>query len=144
MVTLEPGDLPAQPELHRYMDAAAGLEALGAVDAAQSAYEAASRQWPAAALPRLGLANVAHGRGELADAVRLYREALERDPGDVAARNNLADTLLALGCRSAAAEEIARAQQLAHGGALAAPVAETAARIAATPVVDDSSCAVAR
>ena len=142
LVAIEPGELPAKPELHRYIDAAAGLEAVGRTDAAERAYAAAAKQWPDAALPRLGLANVAQGRGDLGVAASLYREALARDPDDIAARNNLADTLLALGCRSAAAREIAQAKQLAAGGALAAPVADTAARIAAAPAVNDpAGCA---
>ena len=103
MVALEPGDLPADADLRRYVDAAAGLEAVGRSDDAARAYARQSQRWPDAPLPWLGLANVAYGRDDLVTAQWLYEEALARDPGDIAARNNRAESLLHLGCRSAAA-----------------------------------------
>jgi tetratricopeptide (TPR) repeat protein len=140
MVTLTPGVLPALAEPARYTEAAAGLEAVGRLDDAERAYEAATRQWPGEALPRLGLANLAYARGDLRAAERGYREAIELEPGNVAARNNRAEVLMKLGCPASARQEIEAAHALAAGGPLAAAVAATAIRIAATPDRDAPDC----
>jgi tetratricopeptide (TPR) repeat protein len=140
MLALEPGAMPSRPDMRRYVDAAAGLEAVGRLDDAARAYRAASLRWPDASLPWLGLANVAYARNDLLTAQSLYEEALARDAADVAARNNHAEVLLQLGCRSAAQHEIALAQERARGGALEAAVAETAGRISASHSADAANC----
>lgn len=140
MLSLEPGELPAGADLKRYVDAAAGLEAVGRLDDAEIAYRSASQRWPDAALPWLGLANVAYAREDPRAARALYVEALARDPADVAARNNHAQVLLELGCRSAAIREIAEAQDRARGSTLEAAVTETAQRIAAASGPDAAGC----
>ena len=140
MLVLEPGALPARPDMRRYIDAAAGLEAVGRLDDAARAYRASSQRWPDASLPWLGLANVAYARNDLPTAQSLYEEALARDAADVAARNNHAEVLLQLGCRSAAEREIALAQERARGSALEAAVAETAERISASRSADAANC----
>jgi hypothetical protein len=140
MLALEPGAMPAHADMRRYVDAAAGLEAVGRLDDAVRAYRAASLRWPEASLPWLGLANVAYARKDLPTAQSLYEEALARDGADVAARNNHAEVLLQLGCRSAAAREIAIAQERARGGTLEAAVAETAGRITASRSADAQGC----
>jgi tetratricopeptide (TPR) repeat protein len=142
LLALEPGTLPARADVTRYVDAAAGLEAVGRLDEAARAYSTATSQWPDAALPWLGLANVAYARDDLVSAQRLYEQALVRDPSDIAARNNRAETLLRLGCPAAAAREIASAQDAARGSALEAAVAETAGRIAAATASDSAGCPV--
>lgn len=140
MVVLPPGQLPAVPELARYMEAAAGLEAVGKLDEAALAYEAATRQWPAEALPRLGLANLAYARGDLHAAERGYRAAIERAPSEIAARNNRAEVLLELGCPAAARREITNAQSRAGAGPLAAAVAATAHKIEIAHGPDGPGC----
>ena len=140
MLALTPGALPAGADMRRYVDAAAGLEAVGRLDDAARAYRSASLRWPDAPLPWLGLANVAYARDDLVTAQSLYEEALARDPADVAARNNHAEVLLQLGCRSAAAKEIAVAQERARNSGLEAAVAETAGRIAAATAPDAAGC----
>lgn len=138
LLPLEPGEIPARPDLERYMTAAAGLEATGKADAAAAAYERAQSVWPQAALPWLGMANLHHARGDLEAAQRAYVEAIERDPANVAARNNLAETLAQRGCATDARREIARATELARGSSLAEAVAATAHRIAS--LEDEGSC----
>jgi hypothetical protein len=69
-VALKPGDLPARPDLDRYMTAAAGFEVVGRPDDARLAYQAALRHWPDAALPRLGLANLAATGARMGPTVR--------------------------------------------------------------------------
>ena len=140
MVTLPPGRMPAAPDLARYMESAAGLEAVGRDDDAARAYEAAARQWPAEALPQLGLANLAYARGDLRTAERGFRRVIELAPRDAAARNNRAEVLLELGCPASARREIAVAQSLAAGGNLAAAVAASAEKIARAQGPDRAGC----
>jgi len=140
LVVLPPGQVPAMPELPRYMEAAAGLEAVGKRDEAARAYEAAAREWPAEALPRLGLANLSYARGDLRAAERGYREAIALAPGEVAARNNRAEVLLELGCPASARREIAAAQSLAGDGPFATAVAESARKIDAAQGPDGAGC----
>ena len=140
LVTLTPGVLPADPDLARYMEAAAGLEAVGRLDDAGRAYEAAVRQWPDEALPQLGLANLAYARGDLQAAERGFRAAIRFAPGDVAARNNRAEVLLQLGCPASALREVEAAQALAVDGPLAAAVKASASRIAAAQGSDGPGC----
>jgi len=102
LVVLEPGVLPADPDLQRYIAAAAGLEAVGRLDAAERSYRAASERWPQAALPVLGLANIAAARGDWAEAERRYRTVLVEHPGAASALNNRAESLRQLGCPNVA------------------------------------------
>jgi hypothetical protein len=142
MVAVRPGDMPASPDLGRYMEAAASLESIGEIDAAREAYLAAARRWPNDALPRIALGNVALARGELQIAERAYEDALRLDGRNVAARNNLAEVLLRRGCPMAARAEIDLAARLAAGGQYATAVADTAAKIASVQGPDNSSCPV--
>ena len=98
LVALEPGVLPAEPDLARYMGAAAGLEAVGRLDAAEMSYRAAHTRWPDDVLPALGLANVAAARGDWQQAERRYRGVLAAHPEQATALNNRAEALRRLGC----------------------------------------------
>jgi tetratricopeptide (TPR) repeat protein len=140
MTVLEPGRLPAVPDLGRYMEAAAGFEAVGRLDDAERAYHAAVRQWPDESLPRLALANVALARGDRAAAERGLRDALHFDPGNVAARNNLAEVLRSMGCPESARREIAAAVELAGDGPLARAVESTRRRIDESTGSDGPGC----
>jgi len=140
LVTLRPGDMPASAELLPYMQAAAGLEAMGRLDSAGRAYESAAARWPHAALPRLGLANLAYARGELRLAERHYREAIARDPGDVAPYNNRAQVLLDLNCPDTARLVIAQAESRSGGSIHAAALQETRARVEAASGGNVNGC----
>ena len=140
IVVLQPGQMPGTPDAGRYVEAAAALEAVGHIDAASVAYQAAATQWPRDALPRLALGNVALTRGDLAAAESEYRQAIEIDRGNVAAHNNLAEVLLRRGCVSAARSVARIATELAGTGPLAAAVEDTAVRVAATGKSDEQGC----
>ena len=140
LVALPPGTLPAQADLASYMQAAAGLEAVGQGEAARRAYEAAASQWPGEALPYLGLANLAYGRGDLADAELGFRAAIARAPDEPVARNNRATVLLELGCPATARREIDRAAALAAGGPHERTVADTRRDIEAAAGSDGTGC----
>ncbi len=131
VIALRPDERPAQPDADRYLEAAAGLEAVGRLDAAAIAYNTGGELWPQAALPRLGLGNIAYARGEYALAIEHYRAALQRVPDDPVTRHNLAEALLELGCVDAARAEMEIATRLAAGTSFAATVAESAAGLAA-------------
>jgi len=140
MTALEPGQLPAMADFGRYMEAAAGLEAVGRLDDAEQAYRAAVQHWPGESLPRLALANIALARGDEAAAERELRAALSLAPDDVAARNNLAEVLRLMGCPESARREISTAARLAADGPLAAAVAATQHRIDASSGPDGPGC----
>jgi len=140
LTALEPGSMPAAADYARYMEAAAGLEAVGRNEAAALAYEAAARYWPGEALPQLGLANLAYAQGDLAGAERGYRAAIDRERGDAVARNNRATVLLRMGCPAAADREIDAAAILAADGPHTAAVAATRREIGSTGVVDGPGC----
>ena len=140
IVVLQPGQMPGAPDAGRYVEAAAALEAVGHIDAATVAYQAAAARWPRDALPRLALGNVALTRGDLALAESDYRHAIELDRENVAAHNNLAEVLLRRGCVSAARSETEIATRLAGTGPLATAVDDTAARAAAGGSSDEQGC----
>jgi tetratricopeptide (TPR) repeat protein len=129
LLALTPEQLPAEPDLERFMTAAAGLEAVGKTAIAERAYHRAQAHWPDAALPWLGLANLSFASGDLMTAERRYRDALLRDPQNLMAHNNLAETYYRRGCLSAAAQQIGIAQSLAETSSLRSVVARTAAAI---------------
>lgn len=140
LAALQPGVLPPAADFTRYMEAAAGVEAVGRHDAAALAYEAAARQWPTESLPQLALGNLAYARGDYAAAERGFRAAARLDPHDAAARNNRAEALRQLGCNTLARREIEAARALAADGPLAAAVEATAGKLAASPDSDAAGC----
>jgi Flp pilus assembly protein TadD len=133
LVSLQPGEAPAHPDLDRYMSAAAGLEATGKMAAAAASYSRAQVLWPQAALPWLGVANLAYARGDLSAAQAAYIAAIERDPANAAARSNLAQTLAERGCVSAAQREIERALHFARGTSLEDEVLKASRTIGEMP-----------
>lgn len=140
LVALQPGALPPAPDFARYMEAAAGLEAVGRLDAAARAFGAAALAWPAESLPQLALANLAYARGDLTAAERGFHAAVRLDPKDAAARNNRAEALRALGCPTLARREVEVARVLAAGGPLSATVEATARGIASQEGGDAAGC----
>jgi tetratricopeptide (TPR) repeat protein len=102
LVVLTPGQLPASPDPARYLQSVAALEEVGQFEAAQRAYAAAVRQWPDNPTAWFGLGNAHYGTGSPAAAVAAYRQTLELDPANAAARNNLALTLADRGFCAAA------------------------------------------
>lgn len=140
IVVLRPGDLPATPDLERYMSAAASFEAVGRPEDARAAYLAAAQHWPEAALPRLGLANLAAARNDWPAAEQGFREAARLEPGNVSALNNHAEALLRMGCPQSARREIERAREAAGTGPLAATVAATRAGVLAATGEDAPGC----
>ncbi|BAZ92888.1 uncharacterized protein FOKN1_0484 [Thiohalobacter thiocyanaticus] len=106
LVVLPPERLPADPDPDRYLQAAADLESTGRIDTARRAYATASRHWPQRPAAWYGLGNTHYLAGEYEAAEAAYRQALELDPDNAAAHNNLARALLAQGCADAARQVV--------------------------------------
>jgi hypothetical protein len=140
MVAVEPGTLPADADLHRYMRAASELEIAGRPVPAADAYRAAVRAWPDEPLPRIGVANLAFAVGDYASAERELRAALQHAPSDAALRNNRAIVLHAIGCSASARLEAETALALAVGGPLAGHVESTLRDIGRTGLSDGPGC----
>jgi tetratricopeptide (TPR) repeat protein len=132
LTTLRPGVVPAHADAGRYLAAAAGLEAAGRRDEALAAYDAAIARWPSEPHAWLGRGNVAFAQGDRAAAADAWSRAIRLDPGDAAARNNLAEVLLEAGCLEESRRQVELASALAHGTPLEATVGESRAKVAAT------------
>lgn len=140
IVVLEPRELPANADLHRYMAAAAGLEATGRLDAAAVAYTKAHEHWPASAWPALGVANVSYAQRDWAKAEHGYRTALAIDPSNVVANNNLAELLLERGCIAQARVYAERASKAAIGTPLEEAARATASKMQRTVEHTNAAC----
>jgi tetratricopeptide (TPR) repeat protein len=131
LVVLKPGELPAKPEESRYLQAAAGFERVATPTDAGLAFDAAVRRWPSQAVARIGRGTASYRSGDLQSAASDYAEALRLDPALAGARNNLAMTLLDLGCPHEARETLAPLDPASLQGPLAEAVRDTRAQIEA-------------
>jgi alkyl sulfatase BDS1-like metallo-beta-lactamase superfamily hydrolase len=93
-------------------------------------------------LPPLGLANIAYARKDWPRAQTWYEQVIAIEPGHAIAYNNLADTLVQLGCATDAARAIERALSLTTDESLRGTFEATAQRVRALP--PDSRCQIAR
>jgi tetratricopeptide (TPR) repeat protein len=125
VTTLKPGELPANPDRVRYVEAVAGLEQTGHFEAARDAWRAGRSHWPDDAVIQFGLANTEFALGNFTAAERLYVDLLSEDSGSLIARNNLAMTMLALGRNREAREQIDAALKIAAGSPLLADLLDT-------------------
>jgi tetratricopeptide (TPR) repeat protein len=142
MVALRPGELPAQVELVRYLDAVAAFEKVAGAAAAAPAWRVALRQWPEAPQPYLALGNQAYSAGSLLVAIDYYRRGLHRRPADPALANNLASVLGELGCPLAATSLLKPIRAgLADQSNWPAVIDSTLAELAALAPVDGRFCA---
>jgi tetratricopeptide (TPR) repeat protein len=140
MVAVEPGTLPADVDLHRYMRAASEFESLGRRNAAADSYRAAMLAWPREPLPRIGLANLAYSAGDFKSAERELRAAVQLAPSDAVLRNNLAIVLDAMGCNASAHHEAETARVLAALGPYEAEIEATLQAIDPAGIADTAGC----
>ncbi|HRQ64460.1 MAG TPA: PA2778 family cysteine peptidase [Xanthomonadaceae bacterium] len=133
MVTLDPAQVPEFAEEARFVDAAAGFEAVGQFDLAATAYRATLARWPGNFAARLGLGNVDYLRGDRQSAARHYRLATELAPSHPAGWNNLATVLGEMGCRDQALAALERGEAVVTPGFVDA-LAETRRTLADRPV----------
>ncbi len=140
-VVTPPDESPATATGGSFIRALADAERSLTRPAIEAGHAAALERWPDDPLVLLANGNDAYANHELADAIRLYRQLLEKDPRNLAGRNNLASALLDAGCPQAAlAEARMAAAELAPGAPLAAPVRDTLEKATAAAGGDDSLC----
>lgn len=119
LVALPPGELPAAADANRYFRAVADLEATGRDVDAALAWKASLKRWPGSATPAFGLGNIALAGGRHDEALDWYDTALQREPGHLMTRNNMAYALAGLGRRDEALAVLEAARADAGGDALA-------------------------
>jgi tetratricopeptide (TPR) repeat protein len=140
-VILQPGTLPVAPHKDRYLQAAAAFERVASPRDALQAFEAAAVQWPEEPVAWVGKGTANYRNGDLEAAASDYRAALQIDAAQHAARNNLAMTLLDLGCPNAAKTQLAFIAAQSLSGSLAEAVLDTRAQVEAkSGSADRSGC----
>jgi tetratricopeptide (TPR) repeat protein len=141
LVLLQPGQLPAQPRQETYLEAATAFERVASPQASRLAFEAAIAAWPDAPIGWVGRGTAHYRAGDLAGAAADYAHAIRLDPQLAGARNNLAMTLLELGCPAAAQRELGRIEVAGLSGELREAVDDTARQIRSRPATADrESC----
>ena len=133
LVVLNAGEFPNDADPQRYLEAASAMERHANTALVETFFAEALRRWPDNTLAKLGLANSYLTQGRGLQAEHLYRELLNANPGYVAARNNLAQSLMQRGCTAAARTELQRARDADRksGGRYAPILAETAHELSA-------------
>jgi len=106
MVVLRPGELPVDANRVRFLEAAASLEAATSAENARLVFDSAVRQWPDEPIALIGRGTAAYRARDFSAAARDYAAAVKLDSTHVAARNNLAMSLLELGCPAQADAQI--------------------------------------
>jgi tetratricopeptide (TPR) repeat protein len=90
IAVLPPDRLPVTAKAWDVAQAAAALERVDA-HAAGIAYQAAAKRWPDMWIFPFGLGNARYAQGDLAGALRAYRQAEKLDPSVPEVQNNLAE-----------------------------------------------------
>ncbi len=101
-VMLPPDQLPATAEPLRYLMSANDLETTGRTLAATTAYQTAEQAWPDQPAAIMGQGNIAWEQGDTGLATRHYLRLTRTFPDVAAGWNNLAHSLAAEGCATAA------------------------------------------
>ena len=111
VLTLPPGRLPAQAELHPWLAAASDLEQTGHVAAAGRAYKAAVRHWPHEGVAWFALGNARYASRDFDGAQAALKQAVTVEPTLAPGWANLAHVLAEQGCAIPAgqAQQCARA-----------------------------------
>lgn len=129
MVILRPGETPAGATATRYLESAADFERAAKPEQARIAFDAAVKRWPSEPIAWIGRGTAEYRSGHLAEAARDYAEALQRDGSQIGARNNLAMTLLELGCPLRAKTELDHIDPTKLPAALKSAVEDTRQRV---------------
>jgi len=145
MVVLRPGETPATADAKPYLESAADFERGASPADSRLAFDAAVQRWPSEPVAWIGRGTAEYRAANYANAARDYAEALRLDAADVGARNNLAQSLLDLGCPAHAREQLAAVKIDELPPPLREAVLDTRRHIeaaaTANPVSDASRCA---
>lgn len=125
MVVLRPGETAANDDARLYLESAAAFERTASPADARAAFDAAVKRWPHEAIGWIGRGTAEYRAGNLRAAARDYARAHEIDPAQPGARNNLAQTLLELGCPRRALSVLAEPGEEELASALGAAIAAT-------------------
>ena len=109
---LQPGQIPLTANSLNYTRAANNLMKAGFEHAAITSFQSAARFWSQQALPHMALGNAEYGVADYAAAEQAFRNAIEVEPDNAQAWNNLAYTYVARNCRIAAIKAIGCAVRL--------------------------------
>lgn len=93
MIALRPGELPAQPDSIRYLRAVNAFEISGNVLAASKGYQAACEVWPENQTALFALGNNYLIQEKYKAAESIFHTLVVNNPDNIAAANNLAETL---------------------------------------------------
>ena len=140
VVMIQPGRLPANPDIDRYLASVSALEEVGRFDSAAQAYIAAVGRWRDNATAWLGLGNTRYQAGAFTEAETAYRRVLKLDGNNAFAQNNLALTLARRGCYAQAKTVIDAAIRDMSESAILEILQETKREIAGYERVDDKRC----
>ena len=148
MVVLRPGEIAASANPTLYLEAAADFERGATPADSARAFDAAVQRWPAEPVAWIVRGTAEYRAGHIENAARDYAAALRLDPGNLGARNNLAQSLLDLGCPRLAREKLAAVNIDAVASPLKDALLDTRqhaeAAAAASPVSDASRCVAQR
>lgn len=139
LVVLRPGELPANPDKQRYLEAAAGFEGVAQPKDAWLTFDAATRQWADEPIAWIGRGTASYRQNDKPAAAADYRAALKLDEAQPAARNNLAMTLFEMGCVAQARQQLAHIDVNQLDGRLRNEVADTLRQVNAA--TDSGHCA---
>lgn len=106
-VIVPAGQIPHTAEPLRYLTAVFDLEQTDQLLAAFTAYEAATRRWPAEPTVWLTFGNAAYARQEFRRAASAFARATQIQPDNILGWNNLAYALLKSGCPTRARQALA-------------------------------------
>jgi tetratricopeptide (TPR) repeat protein len=144
MVVMRPGEIPASADPTLYLEAAADFERTAHPEEARLAFDAAVQRWPEQTVAWIGRGTAEYRAGNFANAARDYAAAVRLDPENAGARNNLAQSLLDLGCPIHAREQLAPVKVETLASPLREAVLDTRqhidAAVSTSPVVDASRC----
>jgi tetratricopeptide (TPR) repeat protein len=107
LLVVPPEQLPECAQEKVYLNAALGLQIAGHPSVAATAFEKAVRKWPKSADANIAFGNALYGQGRIPEAIQSYCKAIQIDPQNGDALNNLAH-LLAESDEWAKAESMAR------------------------------------
>jgi tetratricopeptide (TPR) repeat protein len=148
MVVLRPGEIPASADPTLYLDAAAEFERTANPGDSRLAFDAAIRRWPDQPVAWIGRGTAEYRAGRFENAARDYAAAVRLDPENAGARNNLAQSLLDIGCPAHAREQLAAVKIDSLASPMREAVLDTRRHIDAvlstSPVVDASRCSPQR
>lgn len=138
MVLLRPGELPARPELQRYLEAATAFERAASPTAAEQTFHAAVHLWPDDPVAWVGRGTARYRSGDWHAAAADYKHALNLAPALPTARNNLAMALLKMGCPAAARQQLMQLDTAALDASLRAAIADTSSQVQAQAAATDA------